>query len=168
MWGLGAYLGIGVFSFAYDKVSDIVNKTSSGLADFLNPAGVGNYSDEEAGRVTNAFNALDVGISEHKTLERANSAAINGQIALLQAGTITHAEFMVQFRILKDESLELDQLRADLVLARNVVTYIRNEFNYDRGSIPSWFDSNYQDIIVAAKGYDTSMTGVEGYTSFQV
>ena len=31
LWGIGAYLGYGIFSSAYNKVSDIVNATSSGL-----------------------------------------------------------------------------------------------------------------------------------------
>ena len=44
LYAVGAYFGIGLFSSAYDKVTDFVNNTSSSLADFLNPAGVGNYS----------------------------------------------------------------------------------------------------------------------------
>lgn len=165
LYAVGAYFGIGLFSSAYDKVRDIVNSTASSLADFLNPAGVGNYSDEEAFRVTTVFNTLDVGIAEHRTLERANSAAAQGQIAKLQAGEITFAEFKVQFDLLKIESAGLDQLRLDLIRTRNVVTYIRNEFNYDRGSIPEWFrTTNYTDLIEAAKGYDLSNADTTGYT----
>jgi hypothetical protein len=165
LYAVGAYFGIGIFSSAYDAVSDFVNNTSSSLADFLNPAGVGNYSDEEAFRVTNAFNVLDVGIKEHRDLERANAAALNGLVARLQSGEITYAEFMPEYRMLKDESATLDILRMDLINARNVVTYIRNEFNYDRGSIPSWFGTtSYADLIEAAKGYDSSMADTTGYT----
>jgi len=40
LYAVGAYFGIGLFSSAYDKVTDFVNNTSSSLADFLNPAGV--------------------------------------------------------------------------------------------------------------------------------
>jgi len=160
LWGIGAYLGYGLFSSAYNKVSDIVNATSSGLADILNPEGQGNYSEDEAYRVSQAFNSLDRGIVEHRTLERANAAAMNGQIAMLQAGTITQAEFMVQYRIIKDESLELDQLRIDLIYSRNVVTYIRNEFNQDRGGIPAWFTADYLDLIEACKGYPTTGTNL--------
>ena len=154
LWGIGAYLGIGLFSTAFDKISDIVNSTSSGLADFLNPAGVGNYTDEEAARVTNVFNVLDVGIVEHRDMDRANAAAMSGQVKLLQEGEITYDEFMVKYYQIKEENLKLDQLRLELIYARNVVVYIRNEFNYDRGGIPAWFDSmSYLDIIEAAKGY---------------
>jgi hypothetical protein len=154
LWGIGAYLGYGLFTTAFDKVSDFVNNTSSGLASFLNPAGVGNYSDAEAARVTNVFNVLDVGIDEHRDLEKANAAAMAGQVKLLQEGEITHAEFMVTYYEIKEESLKLDRLRLELIYARNVVTYIRNEFNYDRGGIPDWFNSNYYlDIIEACKGY---------------
>lgn len=165
LYAVGAYFGIGLFSSAYDKISNIVNSTSSGLADFLNPAGVGNYSDDEAFRVTNVFNVLDVGIAEHRTLERANAAAIQGQIALLQAGTITFQEAQEELRTLRDEGDKLDVLRLDLIRTRNVVTYIRNEFNYDRGSIPSWFEATqYTDLIEAAKGYDLSKANTTGYT----
>jgi hypothetical protein len=165
LYAVGAYFGIGIFSSAYDAVADWVNNTSSSLADFLNPAGVGNYSDEEAFRVTTAFNTLDTGIREHRELERANAAALTGLVARLQRGEITNAEFMPEFRILKDESATLDILRMDLINARNVVTYIRNEFNYDRGSIPEWFRTMYYpDLIAAAKGYDISMTDTTGYT----
>lgn len=165
LYAVGAYFGIGLFSSAYDKISNIVNSTSSGLADFLNPAGVGNYSDDEAFRVTNVFNVLDVGIAEHRTLERANAAAIQGQIALLQAGTITFQEAQTELRTLRDEGDKLDVLRLDLIRTRNVVTYIRNEFNYDRGSIPSWFEATqYTDLIEAAKGYDLSKANTTGYT----
>lgn len=165
LYAVGAYFGIGLFSSAYDKIRDVVNTTSSSLADFLNPAGVGNYSDDEAFRVTNVFNVLDVGIAEHRTLERANSAAIQGQIAKLQAGETTYAEFKVEFDLLKIESEALDVLRLDLIRTRNVVTYIRNEFNYDRGSIPSWFEAmQYTDLIEAAKGYDLSNANTTGYT----
>lgn len=154
LWGIGAYLGYGLFSTAYDKVSNFVNNTSSGLADFLNPAGVGNYSDAEAGRVTNVFNVLDVGIVEHRDMERANAAAINGQVKLLQEGEIEYSEFMVAYYELKEEAAKLDRLRIELIFAKNVVTYIRNEFNYDRGNIPGWFDStSYLDIIASCKGY---------------
>ena len=165
LYAVGAYFGVGLFSSAYDKVTDWVNNTSSSLANFLNPTGVGNYSDEEAFRVTNAFNVLDVGIKEHRDLERANSAASNGLVARLQSGDITHAEFMVEFRILKADAENLDILRMDLINTRNVVTYIRNEFNYNRGSIPEWFGTmSYADLIEAAKGYDISMTDTTGYT----
>jgi len=165
LYAVGAYFGIGIFSSVYDSVTGWINNTTSSLADFLNPAGVGNYSDEEAFRVTTAFNTLDVGIAEHRELERANSAAANGLVARLQSGEITHAEFMVEFRILKADSEQLDILRLELIRTRNVVTYIRNEFNYDRGSIPEWFRTTYYpDLIEAAKGYDTSMTGTTGYT----
>lgn len=165
LYAVGAYFGIGLFSSMYDKVKDVVNSASYNLADFFNPEGVGNYTDDEAFRVTNVFNVLDVGIAEHRTLERANTAAIQGQIALLQAGTITFPEFKVQFDLLKIESEALDVLRLDLVRTRNVVTFIRNEFNYDRGSIPSWFSATqYTDLIEAAKGYDLSMANTTGYT----
>jgi hypothetical protein len=154
LWGIGAYLGIGIFESLRDKVSDFVNDTSSGLADFLNPAGVGNYSDAEAARVTNVFNVLDVGIVEERDMTRANAAAINGQVKLLQEGEIEYSEFMVTYYELKEEAAKLDQLKNELIYARNVVTYIRNEFNYDRGGIPEWFDANsYLDIIEACKGY---------------
>ena len=77
-----------------------------------------------------------------------------GSIFPFQEGEITHAEFMVTYYEIKEESLKLDRLRLELIYARNVVTYIRNEFNYDRGGIPDWFDSNYYlDIIEACKGY---------------
>lgn len=165
LYAVGAYFGVGIFSSVYNKVADVVNTASYNLADFLNPAGVGNYTDEEAGRVTNVFNVLDVGIAEHRTLERANSAAMTGQIAQLQAGTTTFQEAQEQFRLLRDEGDKLDVLRNDLNNTRNVVVYIRNEFNYDRGSIPYWFDaSQYTDIIEAAKGYDLSMADTKGYT----
>jgi len=165
LYAVGAYFGIGLFSTTYDKIRDVVNSTSSIFADFLNPAGVGNYSDEDAARVTNAFNVIDVGIADHRTLERANSAAIQGQIAKLQAGDITFQDFKGQFDLLKIEAETLDILRLDLVRTRNVVTFIRNEFNYDRGSIPAWFNSmNYTDLIEAAKGYDLSMADTAGYT----
>lgn len=164
LYAVGAYFGIGIFSSLYDSVTGWINNTSSSLADFLNPAGVGNYSDEEAARVTNVFNVLDVGIAEHRELERANSAAGQGQIVQLQAGEITFAEFKVQFDLLKIESEALDVLRLDLLRTRNVVVFIRNEFNYDRGSIPAWFNSmRYTDIIEAAKGYDLSMASTTGY-----
>ena len=100
------------------------------------------------------FNVLDVGIVEHRDMERANSAAIQGQVKLLQEGEIEYSEFQVSYYELKAEAGKLDQLRLELIYARNVVTYIRNEFNYDRGGIPSWFDSmSYLDIIEATKGY---------------
>jgi len=164
LWGIGAYLGFGIFSAGFDKVSTWVNNTSSGLADFLNPAGVGNYSDEEASRVTRAFNLLDHAIVDHRTLERANIVAIQGQIAMLQRGEITYDEFRAQFDILKAEASDLDQLRLDILATRNVVTWIRNEFNYDRGEIPAWFDAyQYQDLIESAKGYDLTMASTTGY-----
>lgn len=154
LWGIGAYLGIGLFTTAFDKVSDIINSTSSGLASFLNPAGVGNYTDAEAWRVTNAFNVLDVGIVEHRDMDRANAAAINGQIKMLQEGEIEYSDFTVTYYELKEEAAKLDRLRLELIFARNVVTFIRNEFNYDRGGIPMWFDTtSYLDLIEACKGY---------------
>lgn len=164
LYAVGAYFGIGIFSSAYDYVSDLVNNTSSSLADFLNPAGVGNYSDEEAFRVTTAFNTLDAGIKEHAELERANAAALNGLVVKLQSGEMVYSEFLPEYRILKDESATLDILRMDLIRTRNVVTYIRNEFNYDRGSIPEWFRTlYYPDLIEAAKGYDINMANTVGY-----
>jgi hypothetical protein len=155
LYGIAGYLGINLFGAGYDKVSDWVNEKSSQIADFLNPAGVGNYSDDQASRVTRAFNLLDNGIVTHRELEYANTAAIQGQIALLREGSITHDEFMTEFYRLKAEADQLDTLRLELIFARNVVTYIRNEFNYDRlDDIPAWFDSNtYQDLIEACKGY---------------
>ena len=165
LWGLGAYLGYGLFQNAYDRVSDIVNRTSSSFADFLNPAGVGNYSDNEAAAVTNVFNVLDVGIKDERDQRNANGAAGRGLIQRLQNGEIEYAEFKVEFDELKAEEEQLTVLRTNLIKARNVVTYIRNEFNYDRGGIPAWFDSNsYLDVIEAAKGYDQSMSDVPSYT----
>lgn len=165
LWGIGAYLGYGLFSTAYDRVSDIVNSTSSSLADFLNPAGVGNYSDNEAAAVTNVFNVLDVGIKDERDQRNANGAAYRGSFQRLQNGEIEYAEFKVIFDELKAEEEELTVLRTNLLKARNVVTYIRNEFNYDRGGIPAWFDStSYLDVIEAAKGYDQSMSDVPSYT----
>ena len=160
LWGIGAYLGYGIFSSAYNKVSDFVNVTSSGLADFLNPAGQGNYSDEEAYRVSQAFNSLDRGIVAHRNAEQANSAASAGAIARLRNGEITLDEFRVIISELSDEADQLDQLRIDLIYSRNVVTYIRNEFNADRGGIPAWFDSDYLDLIEACKGYPTEGTNL--------
>lgn len=164
LWGLGAYLGYGLFSTAYDKVSDIVNSTSSSLANFLNPAGVGNYSDNEAAAVTNVFNVLDVGIRDERDQRYANGAASRGLIQRLQNGEIEYPEFKTELDELKAEEANLTILRTNLIKTRNVVTYIRNEFNYDRGSIPSWFDSmSYLDVIEAAKGYDQSMSTAKGY-----
>lgn len=155
LYGIAGYLGINLFGAGYDKVTDWVNEKSSQIADFLNPAGVGNYTDEQASRVTRAFNLLDRGIVEHRELEYANSAGIQGQIALLREGSITMDEFRTEFDRLKAEADALDVLRLELIFARNVVTFIRNEFNYDRlDDIPAWFDSNtYQDLIEACKGY---------------
>lgn len=155
LYGIAGYLGINLFGAGYDKVTDWVNEQSSKLADFLNPAGVGNYTDEQASRVTRAFNLLDRGIVEHRELEYANTAGIQGQIALLREGSITMDEFRTEFDRLKAEADQLDTLRIELIFARNVVTFIRNEFNYDRvDDIPAWFASNtYQDLIEACKGY---------------
>jgi len=160
LWGIGAYLGYGIFSSAFNKVSDVVNATSSGLADFLNPTGQGNYSDDEAYRVSQAFNSLDRGIVAHRNAEQANSAASAGAIARLRNGDITLDEFRVLINELSTEADQLDQLRIDLIYSRNVVTYIRNEFNQDRGGIPAWFDSDYLDLIEACKGYPTEGTNL--------
>lgn len=165
LWGLGAYLGYGLFSTAYDRVSDIVNSTSDIFTSFLNPAGVGNYSDSDAAAVTNVFNVLDVGIKDEKDQRNANGAAARGLIQRLQNGEIEYAQFKVEFDELKAEEEQLTILRTNLIKTRNVVTYIRNEFNYDRGSIPAWFMSmSYLDVIEAAKGYDQSMSDVPSYT----
>ncbi len=86
LYGIAGYLGLNLFGAGYNKVTDWINDTSSSLADFLNPAGVGNYTDEQASRVTRAFNLLDNGIVYHREMETANSAAIQGQIAKLRAG----------------------------------------------------------------------------------
>jgi len=155
LYGIAGYLGINLFGAGYDKITDWVNEKSSSIADFLNPAGVGNYTDEQASRVTRAFNLLDNAIVTHRELEYANSAAIQGQIAQLREGTITMDEFRAEFDRLKLEADDLDTLRLEIIYARNVVTYIRNEFNYDRvDDIPEWFDSHtYNDLITAAKGY---------------
>lgn len=155
LYGIAGYLGLNLFGAGYDKITDWINDKSSSIADFLNPAGVGNYTDEQAGRVTRAFNLLDRAIVEHRELEFANSAGIQGQIALLREGSITMDEFRTEFDRLKAEADQLDVLRLEIIYARNVVTYIRNEFNYDRvDDIPVWFDSNtYQDLIESAKGY---------------
>lgn len=164
LWGIGAYLGFGLFSAGFNKVTDVVNDVSSGLANFLNPAGVGNYSDDEAAAVTNVFNVLDRGIIDEREARNANGAAARGLIQRLQNGEIQYSEFKVEFDELKTEEAELTVLRTNLIKARNVVTYIRNEFNYDRGGIPAWFDSSsYLDVIEAAKGYDLSMTDVPSY-----
>ena len=164
LWGIGAYLGFGLFSTGFNKVSDVVNDVSSGLASFLNPAGVGNYSDDEAAAVTNVFNVLDVGIKDERDQRNANGAAGRGLIQRLQNGEIEYAQFKVEFDELKAEEEQLTILRTNLIKTRNVVTYIRNEFNYDRGSIPAWFDSmSYLDVIEAAKGYDQSMSDVPSY-----
>ena len=160
LWGIGAYLGYGIFSSAYNKVSDIVNATSSGLADILNPEGQGNYSEDEAYRVSQAFNSLDRGIVAHRNAEQANSAASAGAIARLRNGDITLDEFRVIINELSTEADELDQLRIDLIYSRNVVTYIRNEFNQDRGGIPAWFTADYLDLIEACKGYPTEGTNL--------
>ena len=103
----------------------------------------------EAHRVTQAFNSLDRGIVAHRNAEQANSAASAGAIARLRNGEITLDEFRIIISELSDEADQLDQLRIDLIYSRNVVTYIRNEFNYDRGGIPAWFDSDYLDLIEA-------------------
>lgn len=155
LYGIAGYLGLNLFGAGYNKVTDWINEQSSSLADFLNPAGVGNYTDEQASRVTRAFNVLDSGIVYHREMEVANSAAIQGQITKLRAGEITFAEFKGEYDILKLEADQLDRLRLELIYARNVVTYIRNEFNYDRvDDIPSWFAAQtFQDLIEAAKGY---------------
>ena len=164
LWGISAYLGFEVFSSAYNKVSDIVNTTSSGLADFLRPTGVGNYSDDEAGAVTNVFNVLDQGIYDEREARSANGAASRGLIQRLQNGEITYEQFKTDLGELKTEEANLTVLRTNLIKTRNVVTYIRNEFNYDRGGIPAWFDSmSYLDVIEAAKGYDSSMKDVPNY-----
>lgn len=160
LWGIGAYLGYGIFSSAFNKVSDVVNATSSGLADFLNPQGQGNYSDDEAYRVSQAFNSLDRGIVAHRNAEQANSAASAGAIARLRNGDITLDEFRVIINELSSEADQLDQLRIDLIYSRNVVTYIRNEFNQDRGGIPAWFTADYLDLIEACKGYPTDGTNL--------
>jgi hypothetical protein len=155
LYGIAGYLGLNLFGAGYDKVTDWINDTSSSLADFLNPAGVGNYTDEQAYRVTYAFNLLDSGIVEHRELEFANSAAIQGQITKLRNGEITYDQFYAEFQRLKTEADGLDRFRLELIFARNVVTYIRNEFNYDRvDDIPSWFKSaSVRDLIEACKGY---------------
>ena len=67
LYGIAGYLGINLFGAGYDKITDWVNDKSSSIADFLNPAGVGNYSDEQASRVTRAFNLLAVSYT-HLTL----------------------------------------------------------------------------------------------------
>lgn len=158
LWGLGAYLGYGLFSNAYDRVGDVVNNVSSGLASFLNPQGQGDYSDAEANRVQAAFNTLDAGIFYHREADRANQAAVKGAMARLQRGEITYAEFQVEYIELRKESDKLTQLQFDIGYSRNVVTYIRNEFNEDRGGIPSWFDAPLEDLIEACKGYPTEGT----------
>ena len=158
LWGIGAYLGYGLFSTGFNKVSDVVNNVSSGLASFLNPEGQGDYSDAEANRVQAAFNTLDAGIFYHREADRANVAASNGAIARLQRGEITYAEFQVEYIELRKESDRLTQLQFDIGYARDVVTYIRNEFNNDRGGIPSWFDAPLEDLIEACKGYPTEGT----------
>jgi len=155
LYGIAGYLGLNLFGAGYNKVTDWINDTSSSLADFLNPAGVGNYTDEQASRVTRAFNTLDSAIVTHRELEYANSAGIQGQISKLRAGEITMDEFRVEFDRLKAEADDLDTLRLEIIYTRNVVTFIRNEFNYDRvDDIPAWFaQPYYQDLIESAKGY---------------
>jgi len=160
LWGIGAYLGYGIFTGAVNKVSDFVNNTSSELASFLNPQGQGDYSDAEANRIQAAFNTLDAGIFYHREQDRANSAAAAGLIARLQSGEITFQEYKPLYIELRKESDKLTQLQFDIRYTRDVVTYIRNEFNYDRGGIPSWFDSDLLDLIEAAKGYPTEGTGL--------
>ena len=104
LYGIAGYLGLNLFGAGYDKVTDWINDKSSSIADFLNPAGVGNYTDEQASRVTRAFNLLDRAIVEHRELEYANSAGIQGQIALLREGSITMDEFRTEFDRLKAEA----------------------------------------------------------------
>ena len=154
MWGIGAYLGYNLFTSAFDKVSGFVNSTSSGLASFLNPAGVGNYTDAEATRVWRVFNTLDSGIADLRRAEQANSAAFAGLMKRLQEGQIESSEFQIELEELMAEEKTFRTLRLELLFSRDVVTYIRNEFNYDRGGIPEWFDTtSYRDIIEACKGY---------------
>lgn len=151
LYGIGLYLGINLLKDAKDWVYDFIDDASTTLADFagevLNPA---IPTTAEAQAIRSFYDRIDEAKVYHREQERLNAIAFNALVAQLRTGEITLNQFTAQAQPLKDEGLELDQLRIDILQAyRHGRYYIVAQRTY-----PQWIaQPNWRDVVASGKGW---------------
>lgn len=148
LYGLIAYFGYNILSDLTDNVKGFVDKSSTGLADFIGDIIGVEFATNEANAIFNANDRLDEAIKYEKEQARLNDIAFNAFFGQFRNGEISLAEFDAGKGQFVERSAELEQLTNDIVFTRNQIKLVQAKIVQP---VPAWLElKDWRALIVAS------------------
>lgn len=161
LYGLMAYFGYNLLDEAKNKVREFIDNSSTGLADVVGGIVGIPFNTEEASAIRNAYDRIDEAIVYEREQLRLNSVAGQSLVMQLKDAEIDYATFRDEMIAVTTRDDELDQLRKDIVFAKNQVRVVQARIVTP---VPAWLAiDDWRALLIASydNAYNATGTPVE-------